>query len=150
MPIQKNCQGKGYRCLTESVRRHPQFTGSATGWKWEVIWSKPSLRALQRALSTVSAPISTQDPGPPPDGGSHAWLQGILSPYFVTSDYTLSLLQSFKTISASLTQLDLPLPSTSLLHFHHTCLNPHLLVDCLKPNTPPTYLATSVPALSLI
>jgi hypothetical protein len=32
---------------------------------------------LQRILSTRSEIISSQDPGPPPDGGRKAWLQGI-------------------------------------------------------------------------
>ena len=31
---------------------------------------------LQRALTTRSEVISYQDPGPPPDGGVKAWLQG--------------------------------------------------------------------------
>lgn len=38
---------------------------------------EPSLNFLQRALTTRSEVISSRDPGPPPDGGMKAWLQGV-------------------------------------------------------------------------
>lgn len=40
--------------------------------------AEPPLDFLQRALTTRSEAISYRDPGPPPDGGTKAWLQGIV------------------------------------------------------------------------
>jgi hypothetical protein len=39
---------------------------------------------LQRALTTRSEALSYRDPGPPPDGGTKAWLQGKYVPHYPT------------------------------------------------------------------
>lgn len=64
----------------ETKRSDENFDGELGGGDEKNGGAEPPLDFLQRALTTRSEAISYRDPGPPPDGGTKAWLQG--SPAF--------------------------------------------------------------------